>query len=64
MSYTYLATGLEKHEKTDRSEMLDVDMIRFTDALKMVKSNRIIDKKTISGILYYNAFFQSKKLML
>ncbi|MCL4388044.1 NUDIX hydrolase [Candidatus Marsarchaeota archaeon] len=61
MSYTYLATGLEKHEKTDRSEMLEVEEVKFSDVYAMVKSNGIVDKKTISGILYYNAFFPKQK---
>ena len=64
MSYTYLATGLEKHEKTDRSEMLEVEEVKFSDVYAMVKSNRIVDKKTISGILYYNEFFNRKGLTL
>ena len=64
MSYTYLATGLEKHEKTDRSEMLEVEGVKFSDVYAMVKSNRIVDKKTISGILYYNEFFNRKGLTL
>ena len=56
MSYTYLSTRLTKHEKTDMGEMLEVEEIKFSDAYAMVKSNKIVDKKTISGILYYNEF--------
>ena len=64
MSYTYLATRLTKHEKTDMGEMLEVEEIKFSDAYAMVKSNKIVDKKTISGILYYNEFFNRKGLTL
>ena len=64
MSYTYLATHLTKHEKTDMGEMLEVGEIKFSGAYRMVKSNRIVDKKTISGILYYNEFFNRNGLTL
>ena len=53
ISYTYLARGLTKHEKTDNEEMIGVKEIRFSEALAMIKSNKITDRKTISGILYY-----------
>ena len=43
-------------KKTDMREMLEVEEIKFSDAYAMVKSNKIVDKKTISGILYYNEF--------
>ncbi|MCL4387663.1 NUDIX hydrolase [Candidatus Marsarchaeota archaeon] len=56
ISYTYLARGLTKHEKTDKEEMLDVREIRFSDALEMVRSNKITDRKTLSGILYHEEF--------
>jgi len=53
MYHFYKATKLVKsHQQLSKSEIIKVRTIKLTDALKMIKSGRIIDAKTIAGILF------------
>ncbi len=50
--YVYKATGLRKTaQRLDDDEFLEVEKIKRSDALKMIKDNVITDAKTIVGIL-------------
>jgi len=60
ISYTYVATGLTKMHRTDEEEMLRVKAIELNRAYALIKSNVIIDKKTISGLLYYKETISQK----
>lgn len=57
MAYTYLATGLTKMHRTDIGEMLIVRKMALNKIYKLIKSNALVDKKTIAGVLYYKEFF-------
>jgi ADP-ribose pyrophosphatase len=51
----YLATGLTKAKQNcDVDEMIDVYFYKLKDALKLVKSGKVKDNKSIAGILYAN----------
>ena len=48
----YAATGLRKtSQRLDEGEFLDVEKIKFSDALKMVMDGDIRDAKTVAAIL-------------
>jgi len=57
MAYTYLASGLEKAQRTDKEEPLTVKIISLKSAYRMVKNNKLKDKKSIAALLYYKEFF-------
>jgi len=53
MYHFYKATKLIKsRQQLSKSEIIKIMPIKLTDALKMIKSSRIIDAKTIAGILF------------
>ncbi|MDR0956850.1 MAG: NUDIX hydrolase [Endomicrobium sp.] len=51
--YIYVAFGLEKGmKKTDNDEFVEQKVLNFNSAIKMVKSGKITDAKTIIALLY------------
>ncbi len=49
--HLFLARGLNpSRQKLDSDEILDVEILPFDDALSMIRSGKIIDGKTITGI--------------
>lgn len=55
--HLYLAEGLEKSEtRRELNEIIELKEVTLAEALRMVRSNRIMDAKTICGILYYFSF--------
>lgn len=53
----YLARGLEKREaKLDAGEFLEVLTPSFDEAIAMLRDGRITDAKTITGLLWVQAF--------
>lgn len=60
--YVYLAEGLSKGGRLslDKDEEIGFSIISIKDAIKMIKSNRIKDAKTIAAILYYKCFVMDK----
>ena len=57
LSYTYVATGLEKSRyNKDKDEKLYIEKHSLSEVRRLIKSNMIIDKKTISAVLYYDEF--------
>lgn len=55
--YLYLAEGLTKGRLAlDKDEDITIKEISINDALKFIKSGKIVDAKTIIGILYYKRF--------
>jgi ADP-ribose pyrophosphatase len=56
-AYIYLVTGLKKGERSlDLGENIRLVEVTLDKALRMIKSNEIVDAKTIATILYYKAF--------
>ena len=56
-SYLYIARDLKKGKSSlGVNEDLSVLDVSLDTALKMIKSNRIMDAKTIASILYYKEF--------
>lgn len=50
----FLATDLKKgKQKLEKDENIEVQIISFTDAIKMIKENKIVDGKTIATLLHY-----------
>lgn len=55
--WVYLARDLvQKKQKLDDSEEIEVMRVSFNEALNKIKSNEIKDGKTIAAILFYNQF--------
>jgi len=53
MYHFYKATKLVKsHQQLGKSEIIKIKPVKLTVALKMINSGRIIDAKTIAGILF------------
>jgi ADP-ribose pyrophosphatase len=51
--WLYEATGLEKTKTNpDEDEVIEVDIVKITDALQMIQDGRIRDAKTILGLLH------------
>ncbi len=51
----FLASGLENwHANLEDDELIDVHELGLKKVLEMIKENRIIDSKTIAGVLYYS----------
>jgi ADP-ribose pyrophosphatase len=60
-STCYLATRLAKtRANRDPAEIIEVRKVRLDDLVSMIKSNRIIDVKTIAAVLFYMRFIASK----
>ncbi|MCX7641327.1 MAG: NUDIX hydrolase [Elusimicrobiales bacterium] len=59
----YIAWELEKGKPSpDEDEFLDVVLIKDSEALKMIKTGKIKDSKTIIAILYYYLLCKRGKL--
>jgi len=55
--HLFLATGLTKGQSNlEPDEFLDVEPMRFSRAIRMIKSGEISDGKTIAGLLYAATF--------
>lgn len=53
----YLASGLTKTQQNlDESEEIEVEIHSFERALKMIETGEIKDGKTITALLFYQAF--------
>ncbi|EFI42059.1 NUDIX hydrolase [Peptoniphilus sp. oral taxon 386] len=53
--YIFSAENLEfEEQKLDEDEFIDLEIVPFDRALKMIKLGEIMDAKTIAGILIYN----------
>jgi ADP-ribose pyrophosphatase len=49
----FLATKLSKQErKLDKGEFLEIQVVRFDEALEMIRQGRITDSKSVSGLLW------------
>ena len=60
--YYYLAEELKKERQhLEKYEMINTKWLSIKQALKMIKQNKIIDGKTIQGVLYYYNFVKMKK---
>lgn len=61
-TFGYVATDLYKDSslKGDEVEVLKVMTLSFKEALRLIKSNKINDARTIALILKYSTFFHSK----
>jgi len=56
----FIAEDLEKREKNlDEDEFIQVEHLKISEVLKMVKENVIKDAKTIIGILYLKSFLSA-----
>ncbi len=56
-SYIYLACDLKKGSRSlDFGEKIGLVEVTLDEALRMIKSNKISDAKTIATILYYKEF--------
>lgn len=59
--YIYLAKNLEKgHFNLDEDEFIEVEAYSLDDAVKMIFDGRIIDSKTMVGILAYKEMLRSE----
>jgi len=59
----FIAEDLEKRNKNeDEDEFIQVENVKISDALKMIKENVIKDAKTIIGILYFISCISDKKM--
>ncbi|HUC38569.1 MAG TPA: NUDIX hydrolase [Candidatus Acidoferrum sp.] len=57
----YLAEGLKKEKQhLEKYEMISVEKVGIKEVLRMIKQNKIVDGKTIQGVLYYYNFIASK----
>jgi len=55
----FVARGLEKREaKLDAGEFLEVFDVKLEEAFEMIRDGRITDVKTISALLWVNAFLR------
>lgn len=58
--YSYVAEELSfVGQNLDETEKILVEIVKWTEALKMIRNGVICDGKTITTLLYYHAFFQS-----
>ena len=63
--YLYLATGLSSvPQHLDEDEFLDVFWLPLDEAVEMVMDGRIVDSKTVSGLLRANYLLQTGQLKL
>ncbi len=55
--YFYIATGLIKGKShKDIDEVIKTKVMPIDDAIKLIKEKKIIDMKTIAGILFFKNF--------
>lgn len=60
--YVFAAFGLKAGKETpDEDEFVANEIVRFDEALKMIKSGKITDSKTIIALLYYAYYKEGKK---
>lgn len=58
IGYLYLATDLHKgRQSLDKDEQLSVKKMDFEKLLKLVKSNKIVDHKTMFAVAYYKLLY-------
>ncbi len=58
----FLAKKLEKRErKLDQGEFLEVLVVDFAEAVRMIRDGRITDAKTVSALLWVEAFVMQGK---
>jgi len=56
LMHAFVATGLTPvGQALDASEQITPEVVRWDQAIRMVKSGEIADAKTIAGLLYYYA---------
>ncbi len=61
--YFFLAEDLKKSKQNlDENEAIEVKPTKITKILEMIKSGKIKDNNTISGIMYYVHVYQQNKL--
>ncbi len=59
--HIYLAEKLTEGKRhLDEDEFVNIKLVDFDKALKMVKSGKITDSKTVIALLYYKAFLGGK----
>ncbi|MDE1871061.1 MAG: NUDIX hydrolase [Candidatus Micrarchaeota archaeon] len=59
--YLYVATGLKKGTQSlDKDEDITLAEVSMDAAIKLIKSGKIIDLKTIAAVLYYKRFVDKK----
>lgn len=57
--HVFVATGLERAERAlDEGERIEVHPLPLREALAMIRDGRIIDAKTVAGLLYYACFVE------
>jgi ADP-ribose pyrophosphatase len=55
--HVFVAEGLEHvGQDLDEGERIDVEPVALSEALRMVRDNRIEDAKSVAALLYYQAF--------
>lgn len=55
--HLFLATELEKGEsRRDADEFIELERMRFSEALELVRSSKLVDCKSVACILYASAF--------
>ncbi|MEM3791612.1 MAG: NUDIX hydrolase [Candidatus Micrarchaeaceae archaeon] len=53
--YFFLAKGLKKEKKSlEKNEIITTRAFRIEEAISMIKSGKIVDGKTIQGLLFFN----------
>lgn len=58
----FVADGLEEGEsKLDDDEFVEVERVRFSEAVRMVRTGEIVDCKSVAAILYAAAFVVGRK---
>jgi ADP-ribose pyrophosphatase len=61
LMHLYLARGLTHvGQHLDETEHIEPLIVPFDEALNMVKDGRIVDGKTIVGLLWYQTFFRQR----
>ncbi|MEM3781634.1 MAG: NUDIX hydrolase [Candidatus Micrarchaeaceae archaeon] len=57
MLYFYLATGLRKGKpRREPGEKISIKWVSLSKAVTMIRQGKIVDAKTIAGILFFGAF--------
>ena len=57
--FAYAAYDLEKGEQNlDEGEEIEVETVKFDEALRMIQGGQIHDGKTIAALLMYDRFFR------
>ena len=60
--YYYLAEGLKKEkQRLEKYEMITTKWLSVEQILEMIEQKKIVDGKTIQGVLYYYNFVKMKK---